>query len=57
MAYWLIILLTAAALLLATWFAGEWVCRRLAAQYAVRRRLWNGMVPDNGSDEDPGKRS
>jgi hypothetical protein len=57
MAYWLIIILAAAALLLATWFAGEWVCRRLAAQYAVRRRLWNGMVPDNGSDEDSGKRS
>jgi hypothetical protein len=52
MAYWLIIILTATVLLLATWFAGEWVCRRLSAQYEVRRRLWSGMGPDDRSDED-----
>ena len=39
---WLVITLFAAALLLGTWHAAEWISRRIAARYAARRRLWGG---------------
>ena len=54
MAYWLIIILIATTLLLATYYVGEWLCRRIAQRYGVRRRLWSGFRPDDRSDEDGG---
>jgi hypothetical protein len=53
MASWLIVILIGTALLLATWFAGEWACRRISARYAGRRReLWTGIGPDDKGDGD-----
>ena len=48
---WPVIFLAAAFLLLATWCASEWACRRIAARYASRRRLWTGLGPDDGGPE------
>ena len=57
MATWLVVTIAGAALLLATWYAGEWICRRIAARYAVRKRLWTGVGPeDGGADQDPPRR-
>ena len=42
---------------LVTWYAGEWACRRIAARYAVRKRLWTGVGPEHGgADRDPPRR-
>jgi hypothetical protein len=49
---WFVILIAAAALLLATWCVGEWICRRISARYAERNRRWRGLGPDDGPDGD-----
>jgi hypothetical protein len=49
---WLIAAIAAFALLTATWFAAEWACRRIATRYAGRRRLWNGLAPEDDADEE-----
>jgi hypothetical protein len=49
---WLIILIVAAALCYGTWHAAEWACRRMTYRYAMRRRLWDGVRPLVGPDED-----
>jgi hypothetical protein len=49
---WLVIIVAAAVLLLATWHLAEWACRRLSARYAARLRLWQGPRPDGGSEGD-----
>jgi hypothetical protein len=42
-----ITILAAIILLLVTWFAGEWACRRITARYASRRRaIWGGVAPE-----------
>jgi hypothetical protein len=49
---WFVILIAAAALLLAMWCVGEWICRRISARYAKRNRRWRGLGPDDGPDGD-----
>ena len=55
MPYWLVVLIAAALLLLATWCVGEWACRRIAARYAERQRLRRGAGPEDGPDEGSAK--
>ena len=52
-AFLLVGLVIAIALLLATWFAGEWICRRIALRYeSRRRRLWDGIDPEDRPGRD-----
>lgn len=48
MSSWFLITLAAILLLAATYYAGEWACRRITARYAGRRRLWNWFGDDEG---------
>ena len=52
-AFLLVSLVIAIALLLATWFAGEWICRRITLRYeSRRRRLWDGIGPEDRPGRD-----
>ena len=52
MSNWLIIVLASAALLLATWFAAEWACRRIAERYEGRKRLFTGLGPEDDPEAE-----
>lgn len=51
---WSIVVLSASALLVATWHTGEWACRRIAARYDLRKRLWTGLAPDDADEGSAG---
>jgi uncharacterized membrane protein len=52
-AFLLVSLIIAIALLVATWFAGEWICRRITLRYERRRRrLWDGIGPEDRPGRD-----
>ncbi|MGZ3172071.1 MAG: hypothetical protein ACXWJC_03170 [Croceibacterium sp.] len=49
---WLMILVATIAMLLATYWLGEWVSRRIAAKYAVRRGQVSGFEGKDSRDRD-----
>jgi hypothetical protein len=47
MVNWLIIFIAAIVVLFATYWLGEWVCRRTSARYSARRGIWRRFAAND----------